>query len=212
MEMIDKLVVASNNAGKVKEIGEILGLLDLEIVGLSELGQFESPEEVGETFLENALIKAKAAHEATGLFALADDSGIEVDALDGAPGVYSARYGGSGLSDEERYLRLLDELKGVPENSRGARFHCTMVLYPCPGTDSGFVATEGYLYGRIATSPVGTNGFGYDPVFYIPELGKTVAELSSDEKNKISHRYRALVEMKWLLVNRFRVSLKRPKR
>jgi len=210
MEMIDKLVVASNNAGKVKEIREILGLLDLEVVGLSELGQFESPEEVGETFLENALIKAKTAHEATGLFALADDSGIEVDALNGAPGVYSARYGGSGLSDEERYLRLLDELKGVPESKRGARFHCTMVLYPRPGSDSDFVATEGYLYGRIATIPVGTNGFGYDPVFYIPELGKTVAELSSDEKNRISHRYRALVEMKWLLVNRFGVSLKRP--
>ena len=210
MEVIDRLVVASNNSGKVKEMREILHSLDIEIVGLSDLGRFESPEETGETFLENALIKARAAHEATGLFALADDSGLEVDALGGAPGVYSARYGGSGLSDEERYLKLLGELKGVPANKRGARFHCTMVLYPCPGTSGGFLATEGYLYGRIADSPAGENGFGYDPIFYIPEMGKTVAEISGDEKNRISHRYRALVEMKWLLVSRFKVGLISP--
>jgi len=208
VETMERIVLATRNRGKIEEIRSILSELDVELVGLDSLDDVPVPEETGETFLENALIKARAVHEATGLFALADDSGLEVDALDGAPGIRSARYGGEGLSDKERYMKLLSEMRDVPEGKRSAHFRCVMVLYPAPGTGSKALATEGFLYGEIATSPRGENGFGYDPVFYLPERGRTVAELAAEEKNTISHRYRALVEMKWLLINEYGVNVK----
>ena len=194
-----KIVVASHNRGKIAEIAEILASSGLELAGPDEFEPYPEPEETGGTFLENAMIKAAAAYEATGLPALADDSGLEVDALGGAPGVRSARYGGDGLSDEGRYTRLLEELAGVPEKERSARFRCVMVLYPAPGAAGEALVTEGALEGRIAEEPAGENGFGYDPVFYVPTAGKTAAEMEPAEKNAISHRYRALVEMKAMI-------------
>jgi XTP/dITP diphosphohydrolase len=195
-----RIILATRNHGKLREIRSILSGVDLELHTLDEFAPYPEPPEDGETFRENALVKAKAAHGATGLAALADDSGLEVDALGGGPGIRSARYGGSGISDLDRCRKLLGALAGVPEERRGARFHCTMVLYPAPGTEDGQLVTEGYLYGRIADAPSGSNGFGYDPVFYLPERGLTVARLEPAEKNETSHRYRALVEMKWLIV------------
>ncbi|HMA77309.1 MAG TPA: non-canonical purine NTP pyrophosphatase [Candidatus Krumholzibacteriaceae bacterium] len=233
-----KLVLATRNRGKISEIKGILSDLDIEILSAGDFESFPDPEETGKTFLENALIKARAVYRKTQVTALADDSGIEVDFLGGGPGVRSARYGGEGLDDSERYIKLLEELKGVPESERGARFRCVMALYPLRGGSSGcgendfsedilshiekieedrpedplkggkeppagaFV-TEGFLYGRISEKPAGESGFGYDPVFYIPEEGRTAAQMSRKEKNRISHRYRALVEMKSLLQHCF---------
>jgi XTP/dITP diphosphohydrolase len=194
-----RIILATRNEGKIREMKSILSGLDLELLDYRDVPSMEPPTEEGETFLENALSKAKAVHAATGLPALADDSGIEVDALDGGPGARSARYGGEGLSDRERSQLLLEELRTVPEESRGARFRCVMVLYPAPGTADEALVTEGIFHGRIAARPSGSNGFGYDPVFYVPERGVTVAEMSEEEKNGTSHRYRAGVEMKYML-------------
>ena len=194
-----RIVVASHNAGKIAEISGILSGSGIELAGLDDFAPYPEPEENGETFLENAMIKARAAHEATGLPALADDSGIVVDALGGAPGVRSARYGGEGLDDSKRYARLLEALEGTPDKERTARFRCVMVLYPAPGSDCDALVTEGIFEGLIALEPAGENGFGYDPVFYAPEAGKTAAEMEPAEKNRVSHRYRALVEMKAML-------------
>ena len=195
-----QIVLATRNEGKIREMKSILSGLDVELLDYRDLPSMEQPAEEGETFLENALSKAKAVHAATGLPALADDSGIEVDALGGGPGVRSARYGGEGLSDMERSQRLLEELRGVPDERRGARFRCVMVLYPAPGTDGEALVTEGIFHGRIAARPSGDNGFGYDPVFFVPERGVTVAEMPDEEKNSTSHRYRAGVEMKYMLM------------
>jgi len=194
-----RIVIASHNAGKIAEISGILSGSGIELAGLDDFPAYPEPEETGATFLENAMIKARAAHEATGLPALADDSGIEVDALGGEPGIRSARYGGEGLSDAERYKKLLEELEGKSGEERSARFKCVMVLYPAPKSDGDALVSEGILEGRIADEPEGENGFGYDPVFYVPGAGKTAAEMDRSEKNSISHRYRALVEMKAML-------------
>ena len=194
-----RIVVASHNAGKVAEISGILSGSGIELAGLSDFPPYSEPEENGETFLKNAMIKARAAHEATGLPALADDSGIEVDALGGAPGIHSARYGGEGLADGARFMKLLEELAGTPDEERTARFRCIMVIYPAPGSDGDALVAEGVLEGRIAREPAGENGFGYDPVFYVPGAGKTAAEMEPTEKNRVSHRYRALVEMRAML-------------
>ena len=177
-----RIVVASHNAGKIAEISGILSGSGIELAGLDDFTPYPEPEENGKTFLENAMIKARAAHEATGLPALADDSGIEVDVLGGAPGIRSARYGGEKLSDAERYMKLLEALEGTPDEERTARFRCAMVLYPAPGSDGDALVTEGILEGRIAREPAGENGFGYDPVFYVPDAGKTVAEMEPAEK------------------------------
>ncbi len=201
-------MLATRNAGKIREIRDILSGLDAELLDAGNASPFPEPREDGETFLENALAKAKAVHAATGYPALADDSGIEVDALDGGPGIRSARYGGAGLSDADRCAKLLAALEGVPEERRGARFHCVAVLYPAPGSAGRALWTEGLLHGRIAREPRGENGFGYDPVFYLPERGKTVAELAAAEKNEISHRYRAFVEMKYLLAREYGIALR----
>ena len=195
-----KIILATRNEGKIREMKSILADLDIELLDYRDVPPMEQPPEDGETFLENALAKAKAVHAATGLPALADDSGIEVEALEGGPGVRSARYGGEGLSDIERSRMLLEELEGVPEENRGARFRCVMVLYPAPGTTDEALVTEGIFHGRIAARTSGNNGFGYDPVFFVPERGVTVAEMKEEEKNRTSHRYRAGVEMKYLLM------------
>ena len=192
-------MVGTRNRGKIKEIERILSGTGIEMSRLDDFPPFPEPEETGKSFFENALIKAKAACQATGLPALADDSGIEVDALDGRPGIASARYGGEGASDADRSKLLLEELLGKKGLERKAKFRCVMVLYPAPGTEEKILMTEGVLEGMIAGEPAGSNGFGYDPVFYLPEEGMTVAQMDPDRKNSISHRYRALIEMRGLI-------------
>jgi len=162
----------------------------LEIVGLADLPITIEVEETGATFRDNALIKAKAYSELTGELALADDSGLEVDALDGAPGVMSARYGGPGLSDEQRVQKLLGELKKVPGWKRTARFRAALALYG-PGVPAEGIVTEGLLEGAITHQPIGSNGFGYDPVFWIASEAATTAMLSGARKDRLSHRGRA---------------------
>ena len=193
------LMLATSNAGKIKEIQAILSGCGLEIVTPDGCAAWPRPPETGATFFENALIKARAAFEATGVAALADDSGLEVDALGGAPGVLSARYGGEGLDDRGRALKLLSKLEGAPDGERAARFRCVMVLVPAPGEPGRALVTEGILHGRIASRPAGENGFGYDPVFIPDGCEATLAEMSAESKNGISHRGRALVEMRSLL-------------
>ena len=195
-----KIVLGTRNKGKIREIEHILADVDVDLHRLEAFQPFPEPPEDGDTFLENAMAKAKAASAATGLPALADDSGLEVDALGGAPGVLSARYGGDGLSDGERSRMLLEALARVPREQRGAHFRCVMALCPAPGEKRKALVTEGLLYGEIAVEPSGENGFGYDPVFFVPEHGMTLAQMALDKKNTISHRYRALAEMKWLLI------------
>jgi len=190
-----KLLIATTNKNKVREIEAILGTKNnFEIVNLNNI---QSPPEVVEdapSFEGNAVKKASTLAEYANMLTLADDSGIEVAALDGRPGVLSARYGGSKLTDFERSLKLLEEL--IPFTNRDARFTCVIAIAtPCGKT---FTAT-GHCYGEIALEPKGENGFGYDPIFYIPQLGKTMAELSAEEKNKLSHRYNALIKAKTIL-------------
>ena len=184
--------MASGNAGKLREIARILGDLDIEVVPQSEFGVSDA-EETGTTYVENALIKARHAAEATGLPAIADDSGIVVDALDGRPGVYSARYAGPGATDADNNALLLQELANVPEDERGAAFHC-VACFVTPGSEPPVVAS-GEWRGRILSEPTGEGGFGYDPLFFVPELGCSSAELSAEEKNRLSHRGKALREL-----------------
>lgn len=181
-----KFVLASHNKGKLAEMQAILGTLGVEVVMESDLGLAVEVEETGETFAENAMLKAKAVMEASGLPAIADDSGLCVDALNGAPGVYSARYGGLN-TDQERYGLLLQNLRGAM--NRAAHFH-TAVICCFPNGDT--LEASGDCYGTIAYAPMGTEGFGYDPVFFVPEMRKTFAQLTAEEKNAISHRGNAL--------------------
>jgi len=185
-----KIVLASGNPGKLREFGELLGPLGLLVVPQSAFG-LTTPPETGVTFRENALLKARFAARQTGLPALADDSGIEVDALQGRPGVYSARYAGEESSDEANLRKLLTELDGVPESDRGARYHCVVVLVRGPD-DPDPVIAEGTWEGRIAHAPRGTGGFGYDPIFVPRGSARTAAELLATEKNAVSHRAQAL--------------------
>ena len=187
-----RIVLASGNAGKLAEIARILEDLDIDVVPQSALGVTDA-DETGTTFVENALIKARHAVAATGLPAIADDSGICVDALDGRPGVYSARYAGPGADDESNNDLLLSELDGVPDEQRGAAFHC-VACFVAPGMEAPVIA-EGEWRGRILRERRGTGGFGYDPLFYLPELGKSSAELSPQEKNARSHRGQAIAEL-----------------
>jgi XTP/dITP diphosphohydrolase len=185
-----KFVLASHNPKKVAELQRILGGLGVEIVTQSQVGLDLEPEENGTTFAENSLIKAKAIAEASGLPAIADDSGLCVDALSGAPGVYSARYGGEACkSDADRYRLLLRTLQDVGATSRKAHF-TTVVTCVMPNGDT--IVAEGQCHGTIAYAPAGEGGFGYDPVFFVPELKKTFAQLTAEEKNAISHRGNAL--------------------
>ena len=186
-----KFVLASKNPHKLTELQRILGDMNVEVVLESDVGVDIDVEETGETFEENSLLKAKAVMEATGLPAIADDSGLCVTALAGGPGVYSARYGGEGLSDQERYQLVLNALKG--QIDRTAKF--VSVVTACfPGGD--VLVARGECPGTIAYAPQGENGFGYDPVFFVPALRKTFAQMTAEEKNSISHRGKALEKFK----------------
>ena len=188
--MSKTVVLASNNPGKVREINQMLAGLHLTVIPQSERSVPEA-EETGLSFVENALLKARNATRHTGLPAIADDSGIEVDYLNGAPGIYSARYAGKGASDEQNLRKLLDDLVGVPETERTARFQCLMV-YLRHEFDPTPVICQGTWEGRILLEPRGTNGFGYDPIFFVPTHNCSSAELPSEVKNKLSHRGQAL--------------------
>ena len=182
-----KIVLASHNQGKMKEMSTILAQYGVELVLQSDLGVNIEVEETGETFRENALLKAHAVMKATGMPAISDDSGLMVDALNGAPGVYTARYGGEGLSDVDRYHLLLGALAG--QTNRAAHFYsCIACVFP-----TGEVLTaQGVCDGTIAFAPIGQDGFGYDPIFFVPALHKTFAQMTQEEKNTISHRAKAL--------------------
>jgi XTP/dITP diphosphohydrolase len=183
-----KLLVATNNPGKLREYACLLDGLPVALTTPAEQALALEVDETGRTFAENAILKARAFAEASGLLTLADDSGLEVDALKGAPGVRSARYAGEGASDEDRYRLLLRNLVDVPEGGRTARFRCIVAV----ATPQGVVHTaEGTCQGVIGFEPRGRHGFGYDPVFYMPERGQTMAELPPQVKNQISHRARA---------------------
>lgn len=185
-----KIVLASGNAGKVRELNHLLSGYDIEIVPQT---QFNIPEAVedGLSFVENSIIKARHAAKLTGLPSIADDSGIEVDALNHAPGIYSARYSGEGANDQKNNEKILHELRGVPEAKRSARYQCVLVFMR-DGNDPMPIIAQGSLEGRILEKPIGTGGFGYDPLFFLPEQGCSAAEISLDEKNKISHRAKAM--------------------
>lgn len=181
-----KLVLASQNQNKLREMTAILSQLGVEVCLQSELGLRVDVEETGSTFEENSLLKARAVMEASGLPAIADDSGLCVDALGGAPGVYSARYGGEGLDDTGRYRLLLENMRGM---ARGAKF---VSVITCAFPNGDVLTARGECPGTIAFAPMGESGFGYDPVFFIPGLKKTFAQLTPEEKNAISHRGKAL--------------------
>jgi XTP/dITP diphosphohydrolase len=199
----ETLLIATSNADKVRELEAMLGGLPGRILGLADLPQpLPAVEETGETFVANALLKAEHYHALTGLLALADDSGLVVDALGGRPGVHSARYGGPGATSEAQLARLLDELRDVPAEARTARFVCSLALVG-PGVREVF---EGTCEGLIAFAPRGAGGFGYDPVFIDPDLGLTFAELTRREKAGRSHRGRALAAARDYLSRRLRGS------
>lgn len=192
-----KLVLASRNEGKLLEIRELLADWPVDVLSAAAFPDLPEVVEDGTTFEENAMLKAETVAQFTGMPALADDSGLEVDALGGAPGVYSARYGKAGWSDTERYTYLLEQLAGLPAAKRGARFVCAMGFYdPQSGTSK---TARGVVEGVIITRPQGENGFGYDPVFFVPELNRTMAELTDAEKNRHSHRARAFRKLQPLL-------------
>ena len=196
---IKRAVLASANKGKLREINQLLEGLHIVAVPQSQLGVTDV-EETGLTFVENAIIKARHASQLTGLPAIADDSGIEVDALHGAPGIYSARYSGVGASDAGNLRLMLDNLRDVPEAQRTARFQCLMV-YMRHSKDPTPIICQGTWEGRILFEPVGENGFGYDPVFYVPEEACSAAQLASDVKNRLSHRGQALRKLVSALQN-----------
>lgn len=187
---MQKVVLATGNAGKVRELASLLNDFGLDVVAQTELG-VESAEETGLTFIENAIIKARHAAQVTGLPAIADDSGLAVDALGGAPGIYSARFAGADASDQQNLEKLLVELQDVPDGERQAQFHCVLV-YMRHADDPTPLVCHGSWQGTITRAPAGSGGFGYDPIFVVPEAGKTAAELSADEKRAVSHRGQAL--------------------
>lgn len=205
-----KVIAATGNRGKVKEIREILADMDVLTVTMKEAGVFVEAEENGSSFLENALIKAKAVAEKAAetsewrdAVVIADDSGLVIDALGGEPGIYSARYLGHDASYREKNADLIHRMDNVPDEKRSARFICAIAAI-CPG---GKVLTaEAAMEGRIGYEERGENGFGYDPIFYLPEYGRTSAELSSEEKNGISHRGKALRMMREKLADQSRIA------
>ena len=182
-----RFVLATHNPGKLREMGEILKDFGIEVVSRRDLGITVDVEETGTTFAENAMLKAKAICKEANLPAIADDSGLCVDALNGAPGVYSARYGGEGLDDKGRYMLLLSSLRGAP--TRAAHFACAVA---CAFPNGDTLTAEGRCDGSIAYAPLGEGGFGYDPVFLLPGTGKTFGQLTQEEKSAVSHRGRAL--------------------
>jgi XTP/dITP diphosphohydrolase len=190
------LVIASRNRGKIREIRSLLRDEPVDLLSLEDVPDAPVVEEDGATFAENAIKKATAIADASGQWAIADDSGLEVDALGGRPGIRSARYSGPGATDERNIARLLRELDALPPSKRGAQFHAAVAL-AAPGRLIGVV--EGTVRGRITAEPKGRRGFGYDPVFLIPSLRKTAAQLPQAEKNRISHRGRALRKLRTLI-------------
>jgi len=179
-----RVVLATLNPGKVRELDRLLGDLPIELVSLADIPGASLPPETGTTYAENALIKARAARGLTGLAALGDDSGLEVDALGGGPGLHSARFGGPRLDDRGRTSLLLERLRAVPAGKRTARFRCVIALVD----ENGERTVEGLAEGEIAAAPRGTGGFGYDPVFFFPALDRTFGELTDREKERVSHR------------------------
>ena len=191
------LLVATHNRGKVKEIARMLDGLDIQFKTLADLDIEFDVDETAPDFMGNAILKAEQYAKMSGYLTLADDSGLEVDALGGKPGVHTKRYGGAELDDEGRYLYLLENLAATAEPERGARFRCVMVLANGEGEILG--SAEGVCEGKIAGEPAGSNGFGYDPVFFVAEKERTMAQLSGAEKNELSHRGRALKAIEPLL-------------
>ena len=193
------LVIATRNAGKLREFRRIFDRLPLRLVGLDDLGVEIEIEETGTTFVANAILKAQGYMQATGRLTLADDSGLEVDALDGDPGVHSARYAGPEGNDAERTQKLLRLLSGVPAEQRTARYRVVLALADPARPDELPITVHGVSEGRIADAPAGESGFGYDPVFYVDRYGRTMAQLSAAEKDEISHRGMAAREIAVLL-------------
>ncbi|WP_198411310.1 RdgB/HAM1 family non-canonical purine NTP pyrophosphatase [Marinimicrobium alkaliphilum] len=185
--------MASGNPGKLKEFRDLLVDCGFDVRAQSDFN-VTSAEETGLTFVENAILKARHAAAQTGLPALADDSGLEVDALNGRPGIYSARYAGPDAQDTDNNALLLDELNGVPEAERSARYHCVLAFMR-HADDPTPILCHGTWEGRILTEPQGDGGFGYDPLFYVPELGSSAASLDKNHKNRISHRGKAMAEL-----------------
>lgn len=191
--MEKKIIFATGNEGKMREIREILADMRVKVLSMKEIGIDIPIEENGSSFEENAVIKAKAVSEVCGEIVLADDSGLEIDYLNKEPGIYSARYMGEDTPYSVKNANLIERLSGVPDEERTARFVCAIAaVFP----DGEVITTHGTVEGRIDYQEKGSNGFGYDPIFYIPELGKTTAELSDGEKNSVSHRGKALGRMK----------------
>jgi XTP/dITP diphosphohydrolase len=193
---MQKLLIATHNQGKLREFRELLADLELEVTDLDAVGVTHDVEETGTTFAENAILKAREYAEMSGLLTWSDDSGLEVDALDGRPGVYSARYGGPGLDSRDRYMLVLDELHAHPRETWTARFRCVVALVL---PDGQLYTVDDTVEGVITDQPRGEFGFGYDPIFYLPEYQATLAELQPVIKNEISHRGKASRAAKRLL-------------
>ncbi|MGG3030503.1 XTP/dITP diphosphatase [Bacillus stercoris] len=196
MIIMIEAIIATHNPGKVKEFKEILEPKGYDVKSLAEIGFTEEIEETGHTFEENAILKAEAVAKAVNKMVIADDSGLSIDNLGGRPGVYSARYAGEQKDDQANINKVLSELKGIEKEQRTARFRCALAV-SIPGEETKTV--EGHVEGYIAEEPRGEYGFGYDPIFIVKDKDKTMAELTSDEKNKISHRADALKKLSKLL-------------
>ena len=198
MPRLRRLVIATTNPHKVEEFRDLLDDLPYTLVSLADLGVAQDVEETGTTFAENAIIKAIAYADLTGELALADDSGLEIDALGGEPGVYSARWAGADVTYEERHRILLARLADVPAERRAARYQCVIAI-AAPSPRGLIDVVEGTFEGRIADAPAGTGGFGYDPIFYVPAHGRTVGQMSAAEKHQISHRALAAAKAQVIL-------------
>jgi XTP/dITP diphosphohydrolase len=199
-----QLVLATNNKDKIREIRELLDDLPITILTRDDFLDFPDPEETGTTLEENATLKATAIRDFCDMPALADDSGLEVDALDGAPGVFSSRYAGENVTYRDNNEKLLRELKEVPDRKRTARFRCVMAIAWLDGTVE---TVDGVAEGRITTDIAGRDGFGYDPVFFYPPAGKRFSEMATDEKNEVSHRGLALEKARDLLIYRLNMDV-----
>lgn len=186
------IIIATNNKGKAKEFEKLFQAYNYSVKTLLDFPEIEDIPETGVTFEENALQKAEAVSKLLNGIVLADDSGLEVDALDGAPGIYSARFAGEHGNDSLNNKKLIKDLEGIKEEDRKANFHCSLALV---GPNREPLTVEGKVYGYILEEPKGENGFGYDPLFYVPEFNKSMAELSADKKNEISHRSKAIKEL-----------------
>lgn len=199
MSVRHKIVLATHNMDKEAEMNAVLADLGFDLLTLNQFPEIGEIEETGTTLLENSFIKARTVYNVTGLPSLADDTGLEVDALNGAPGVFSSRYAGDNVTYEENLKKILHDLDGIPIQKRAARFR-TVISFV---TENSELTTDGVLEGVITNEPKGLNGFGYDPVFFVEDIGKTLAEISTEKKNKISHRSVALKKMKKIIKKYF---------